>query len=151
MRCCIRLILKQNAEAFLLEVVIIGEHIGEPFAPYDLHRDAVRQAILFILAAFIEVRPIEKRCLRRGEYVHVRIVKNASGSLGCALPCRCTGSTVESKKFCQNPFRGDEQSISKRSADCHYLAIPLFTPIEKSNPVECVREDRRHTDRLGTP
>jgi hypothetical protein len=45
---------EQRPEALLLEMPIIREHVGEPLAPHDFHRDAVNQAVLFIRPGVIE-------------------------------------------------------------------------------------------------
>jgi len=39
---------------FLGKVVVVGEHVGEPFAAHHLHGVAIRQAIELVRACFIE-------------------------------------------------------------------------------------------------
>jgi hypothetical protein len=45
---------KQDVKTFLGKMVVAGEHFREPFAPHDMHGDAVGEAVCFIGASFVE-------------------------------------------------------------------------------------------------
>lgn len=50
-------IAEQRAEAFLLEMPVVCEDLGDPALPHRVHRNAIRQAVAFVQTHTVQIQP----------------------------------------------------------------------------------------------
>ena len=91
---------------FLGEVVVVGEHVGEPFVAHHQHGMAVRQAVLFIRAGGVEIKGMQKTCPGLGNDYDILIIQYRADKGDHAGSYRGSSRTVESQKLGQYLVRG---------------------------------------------
>jgi hypothetical protein len=80
-----RLVPENRPEAFLLEVLVIGQHVCQTFAAHGLHGDAIRKAVAFVRPGLIKFKSGEER---------LPALRNQPDSLICKQFCHSSGGAM---------------------------------------------------------
>src|SRR5438132_4512354 len=51
---------KQDVKTFLRKVMVVCQHVREPFVAHGKHRNAIRHAIFLVQTCFVEAEPFKK-------------------------------------------------------------------------------------------
>lgn len=134
---------KQCPEAFLLEMLVICERADQSFTAHHLHRNAIRQAILLVGAAFIEKQPFHKAvmALRYDAYIMRR--QNASYRFRRPVAeCFIGGTKCE---YLREYFlRGEDSEGLRRSTPFDYSLVAAIFAMNERDPIEGIGEDAVH-------
>src|SRR5262245_41334278 len=79
---------KQDVKSFLREMMVVREHVCQPFTTHGLHRDAIRQTVFFIGARCVQRQAFEKRGMRLGNDSNMRVGEHPSRKQDSAATCR---------------------------------------------------------------
>ena len=74
--------LEQDGKAFLGEMVVMGQDVGDAFLPHRFHRNAIGQAVCLVGAGFVEGKAVLKPLPGLRQHGDRRIGKNAVGLQG---------------------------------------------------------------------
>jgi len=67
---------EERPEALLLEMPVVGEHVGQSFPAHGLHRDAVGEAITFVRSGGVKIEPGQKRLMALRDDKHIIVGKD---------------------------------------------------------------------------
>ncbi len=70
--------LEQDGKPFLREMSVMGEDFGNAFGSHRLHGNAIREAVFFIGAGFVECETIEERLMGLGRTMMPGLLKTRS-------------------------------------------------------------------------
>ena len=66
---------EQSAKTFLLKMAVVGQYVGQAFAPHGRHRNAVCEAIAFVGMAGVKIETGEKRLTGLWDHVNTGIAQ----------------------------------------------------------------------------
>ena len=121
---------KQDAKAFLGEMVIVRQDVREALAAHDVHGDTIREAVLRIETRFVERQAVQKQRLGGWQNLDAGVLENLTGfgrrALAGDLPCR----TLEREKLRQHPLGGHERAGPQGPAERHDPSVPGVMPMQ---------------------
>jgi hypothetical protein len=138
-------------KAFLGEVAVVGEDVGEALTAHGLHGNTVGQAIPLVQAGFIEGQASQERGTRLRQHHDIVIRKNAPGKQRRPSPRARYSFTVERKKLRQDFISGREARGIQGVIERLDPSVPLITTISQGNPIERIDKKSVHAGRLGRP
>ena len=136
---------------FLPKMMIVCEHIGQPFMAHGLHRDAICQTVFFVGAGFVQRQAFEKRGMRLGNDSNMRIGEHPARKQDSAATCLRRPTPAKIQKFAQHLLRGIEMTGRERAIKRLNALVPLIAAIGEGNPIERIHKKTVHGERLGQP
>ena len=152
MRCAEHAVLwKQDAKTFLPKMMIVREHVCQPFTAHGLHRDTIRQTVFFVGAGFVQRQAFEKRGMRLGNDGNMRIGEHPSRKQDSAATCLGRPTTAKIQQFSQHLLCGIEMTGREGTIKGLDALMPLIPAIGEGNPIERIHKKPVHGERLGQP
>jgi hypothetical protein len=127
---------KQDVEAFLDEMMVVGEDFCKTFAPHRLHSDTIGQAIFLVGPCFVERQRIKQGRTRLWQHRPLPIAQRIPHRTGSMSPDRCSGGTTRGKKLSQHLIDGIQVIVYKRPAERQNARAPLVSGVRKSNQIK---------------
>src|SRR5712691_8063112 len=143
-------LMDQDDESLLHKVMVVRQHFHDAALPHGLHGDAIRQAIIFVRTAFVELEAQDKggRCLRNDLYIPPAAQAMYLLSGGLPQPSACVKGIEE---LHQDFLRGEELGFSQQPRRFHRLLMPLITAVDQGHPVQGISTNTAHYVLLGVP
>lgn len=133
---------EQGDEAFLLEVSVCRQGVGEPALAHEKHRPTIRQAVALIRTGLVQGEaPAEHPSVLR-HHDDTRIAQDGLDHLDGRRPDvrALVGQCVQ--ELGQDGIGGDEATAFQCRGNVHGLGMMLVKWIGEREPVGGVREDR---------
>ena len=130
-------------------MMIVREHVCQPFTAHGLHRDAIRQTVLFVGARFVERQAVEKRNMRLGNDGYMRIGEHPARKQDSAATCLGCPTTTKIQKFSEHLLCGIEMTSREDPIKGLDALMPLISAIGEGNPIERIHKKPVHGERLG--
>ena len=103
----------QDGKTFLLEMVVGGQNLRNPFGFHDIHGNAILQAVAFIQPRFVARKAIEEGLPGLRNYPYSAGVHHVLHRIRCPLT-QCTASPGKRrKKLRQDLICGHQRYISQ--------------------------------------
>jgi len=137
---------KQRPEAFLFEMLVVGENFFQSFPLHRLHRNAIDQAVAFVRAGEIKIETEHEAFMALRNDANLRVGENGfdrhPGPASKMLRRTREKRQVLAKHFfCRHDIVGYALGLS----------VSGFAGKGKSDPVKRVGKNRAHTLRFGSP
>ena len=136
---------------FLPKMMIVREHVGQPFMAHGLHRDAIRQTVFLVGAGCVQRQAVEKRGMRLGNDGNMRIGEHPARKQDSAAACLRRPTPAKIQQFAQHLLRGIEMTGRERAIKRLNALVPLIAAIGEGNPIERIYKKTVHGERLGQP
>jgi len=110
---------EDDSEAFLYEMVVVGQDFQNPVAPHRRHGYAIHKAVALVIALFIQTQARQKLLTRLRMNRHAPVVQNPTDRPSGRLPQVRAALSQAVQQFGQHLVGGNQADFSKRlpSAD----------------------------------
>ena len=133
---------EQSDEAFLFEVPVCRQGIGESAFAHQQHRPAIRQAVALIRTGLVEGEASAESSSVLRHHGDTRVTQNGLDHLDrCRPDVRAlVGQRVQ--KFGQDGIGGNEAAMGQRRGDIHSPGMMLVKRVGERKPVGGIRKDQ---------
>ena len=136
---------------FLGKVVVVGQHVREPFPAHHLHGDAVRQAVGLVRACFIEGQRLQEAQMGLRHDCGVGMLECRPHEADSPGPQQRICGAIEGQKFRQHFIGRIEMVGDQGRVERPHTRMPLIAGAEQRNPVEGIDKEAVHAGRFGVP
>ena len=142
---------QQGNEAFLGEVIVVREDVGDAFQSHRLHRDAVSKTVLLVGACLVKGEPGLKQLVRLWCNTDTAVRPNLANA-SARDPAQLRRIAESGQEFAKHLLGGNDLNVRKSAAHVQNRRMPLITLVSQRDPVEGIREHSPHSTRgLGVP
>ena len=134
---------KQRPKPFLLKMVVVGEHVGQPFPAHGLHGNAIGEAVALVGTSGVKIEARQKRLMALRDDTHGIVRKDLPHGLHGVV-----SKPAITRKKCedlgQNLFGRINDALRKKSIKMHgRLRVPIARICQR-NPVKRIGKNRLH-------
>jgi hypothetical protein len=143
---------EEGAEAFLLEMAVVGENVGQAFPPHRLHRNAVRQAVTLVGTLNVKIETGQEGSAALRNHPDRGTGQNVSDAYTGFTPHRLVLGGEKGQIFRQYLVGRDDGVRSVRGGQGQCLFMAVVAEIGEGNPIKRIGKERRHASFfLGQP
>jgi hypothetical protein len=143
--------LKENREALLGEMVVVGQDLGHSPLSHGVHRNAVSQAIALIQPLLIQIQAGPEAGFRLRGDEDREIDRKPVDPLADLAPSPRTGARHKVEEFRQYLLGGEETDLPQPFRDGDGLRPPLIARDQEGHPVDRIGEDGSQGVFRGAP